>query len=659
MNILVPMSWLGEYLQTDLAPAEIARWGALHGPSFEHILEREGEAVFDIEITTNRVDAMCIKGLARELAAILGDQAAAPRLHETVTVDLPVQTKKTLPVPEIVVETEVVNKIMCVVLDKVANVASPARVQKRLRQIEQNTHGVIIDMTNYMTHELGHPCHAFDYDKIMALGGKIVIKQAQAGKKFVTLDGNEYTTVGGEVVFENDKGEIIDLPAIKGTLNTAIDQNTQRVLFWLENMSAPVVRQASMSHAIRTVAAILNEKNVDPNLAAEVLVAGCQMLQKEAGAKIASPVYTWTNPHWQEQTQPVDLHWQRLRDYLGVTVERERVERYLTDLGFTLVRQNDQVMSVRVPSFRRHDVTIEQDLIEEVARLYGYHNLPSRLDFPVVDLPVQPKFDFALETAFKHFLVDNGLSEVYTYWAVGRELLTNDEQTYLRLENPLTDDKVYLRQQLLPSLQKVYVDNRPDKREVAGIFEMANVYFPGKTTDSVDERWHLALVTTLPYRQLRALIEKMLRLGNISVDIDQSGVISAGRQHLGSIQSLTEGLLGVELEMSAVLAAKKRLIISGNLATTPIVHEDITFVIDNVPISDVIKRMQQVSPLIKRVQLGEIYRDHYTFHLEFQDPAKNLTSSELLPVRQAIVATMNKIGAKLVGQLSAPGGIAS
>ena len=137
MNILVPMSWLGEYLQTDLAPAEIARWGALHGPSFEHILEREGEAVFDIEITTNRVDAMCIKGLARELAAILGDQAAAPRLHETVTVDLPVQTKKTLPVPEIVVETEAVNKIMCVVLDKVANVASPARVQKRLRQIEQ------------------------------------------------------------------------------------------------------------------------------------------------------------------------------------------------------------------------------------------------------------------------------------------------------------------------------------------------------------------------------------------------------------------------------------------------------------------------------------------------------------------------------------------
>src|SRR5690606_36625096 len=117
---------------------------------------------------------------------------------------------------------------------------------RRLRQIDQNVHNAPIDITNYVTHEIGHPCHAFDYDKIMNLGGQINIIQANAGIPFTTLDGETYQTQGGEIVFTNPQGEIIDLPAIKGTLNSAIDNNTTRILLWIESLPSELIRQASM-----------------------------------------------------------------------------------------------------------------------------------------------------------------------------------------------------------------------------------------------------------------------------------------------------------------------------------------------------------------------------------------------------------------------------
>ncbi|MBQ6154321.1 hypothetical protein IJI99_00380 [bacterium] len=325
MNILVPETWLNEYLESSLSPEEMAALVSKFGPSFERIYEVEGEKVHDIEITTNRVDEMSIKGLAREIAAIAGDKVKPKKLKEKLVYRQKVETKA-LPLPEIKVETPAVKKIMCVVLDGVKNVASPAWMQKRLRQIDQNSHGIIIDMSNYVTHELGHPCHTFDYDKIMALGGKIIVKQAAKGKKFVTLDDEEHETVGGEGGCENEAGEIIDLPAIKGTANTAIDKNTTRVLFWLENMDAATVRRASMSHAIRTVAAILNEKNVDPALAEEVLTLGVDILRREASAKVASEVFVYESESCHAQIPEIKLDLARLNSYLGVEIASERVK---------------------------------------------------------------------------------------------------------------------------------------------------------------------------------------------------------------------------------------------------------------------------------------------------------------------------------------------
>lgn len=655
MNILVPVSWLGEYIETKMTPEELAALGSLHGPSFERIEQIEGEPVYDIEITTNRVDAMSIKGLARELAAIAGEKVKPKKLKETPHLEVKLQTQ-VLPLPKIRVETEAVNKIVCLVLDDVKNSESPEWMQKRLRQIGQNTHGIIIDMSNYVTHELGHPCHTFDYDKVMSLGGEIVVKQAQKGKKFVTLDGNEYETVGGEVVFENGEGEIIDLPAIKGTANTAISPETRRVLFWLENMEAPIVRQASMSHAIRTVAAILNEKNVDPYLADEVLALGTQILQREAGAKIASKVYSYEHERIKKMSKPIKFDLERLNRYLGVTIAPKRVEKILTALGFAIEKTKPTIWTVTAPTFRAHDVTIQEDLIEEVARIYGYHLLPSRTDFTLVQIPKQPQFDFALETRLKHLLVDRGLTEVYTYSMISENQVTGDPKKWLRLENPLTEDKEYLRQSLIPSLEAVYQNNNLEVQATAGFFELANVYFPGKTRDSVDEQLHLAWVTTLPYREARVLVDEIARQANIKVKVDKTGKIVGNGQELGWIRQQADGKIASEWSLISLVTARQKPIISGKLRQGALAHEDLTFVLPTeLAIGELMERMKAVSEKLVKVSLGDIYQDHVTFHFVYQKMVGSLEAEEIRPLRQKVVALVEKLGGKLVGQLEEGG----
>ena len=234
MNILIPHTWLLEHLETTATPDQIQKYVSLSGPSIERIYDREGEPVYDIEITTNRVDSMCVRGIARECAVILTQAGIkSPLISSKAEQSELVSGSSSLKLPFPVITNTVPSicrRTLGIILTNVQQSATPEWMAKRLRQTDQNVHNSIIDITNYVTHELGHPCHAFDYDKIMKLGGEIIIKQAEKGKNFTTLDGLEYETAGGEIVFENSQGEIIDLPAVMGTANTAVDEKTQNIL---------------------------------------------------------------------------------------------------------------------------------------------------------------------------------------------------------------------------------------------------------------------------------------------------------------------------------------------------------------------------------------------------------------------------------------------
>lgn len=654
MNILIPDSLLREYLQTKAEATTIAKEVALCGPSVERVEMVEGEPVYDVEITTNRVDTASVRGFAREAAVILRVAGISADFVTTGKVKSLALTQfapeESLPLPKVKMETDKVKRILAVVLSQVQDSPTPLWMAKRLRQIGENVHSSVIDITNYVTHELGHPCHAFDYDKIMALGGEIVIKQAVAGKKFVTLDGTEHQTVGGEIVFESKTGEIIDLPAIKGTLNTAIDEKTTKVLFWLENMEAQVVRQASMRHGIRTVAAILNEKNVDPALASEVMAKGILLFQDLCQAKVASPIFD----EWREKNvgRSIQVKLERVNDYLGIKLEVEAVTKILRDLEFAVVAKEQGKLEVTPPSFRAADVQEQADVIEEVARIYGYAKLPSNLNFATVAIAAQPGVNFAYEKQVQHFLAGKGLNEVYTYSTVSAELVQGSQEEQLRLANPLNDDLVYLRQNLYPSLLKVYEENQGKTAKVAGIFELAKVYFPGETDQKVREEMRLSVLTDRDYRTARTWLNQVLSLGYLLATVNAHGEIWLKDGDKIGQMGVQTGKTFFELNLDLLAEKVRKYPHYQPISNQPAIVEDLTFVVPlGKNVGPLMEKMQMVSPLIKEISLKDVYQQNYTFNYIYQKPDEVLNNEEIAVVRKQVVAMMAENECKLVGKL--------
>lgn len=652
MNILIPHEWLLEHLETKATPVEIQKYLSLCGPSVERIYEREGEPVYDIEVTTNRVDSMSVRGIAREAAVILNQFGIAtkfkPFRSQPITFNARTAARK-LKAPTVVHHDQLCPRIVWVALADVQRAATPKWMAKRLRQVELNVHDAVIDITNYVTHELGHPCHAFDYDKIMELGGSIIITEAAAGKEFQTLDGNTYTTVGGELVFENDQGVIIDLPGIKGTSNTAIQPDTKNVLFWVEDVVPEKIRFGSMTHAIRTVAAQLNEKNVDPHLSLSVLEEGTKLFQTLCGATVASPVYD----HFPAPVTPpaVTVSQERISEYLGIELPIKKVEQILRQLGCELSLAKG-IFTVQPPTFRP-DITIAADVIEEIARIYGYHNLPSVLMPTAIPLTKPVGTDFAAETKVKRFLAAIGWQEVYTYSLVSAELAQQTELPlldHLRLQNPLTDDRVYLRRSLVPSLVELIQQN-PQAPQLS-VFELANVYTP-RPGQLPQEELHLTLVSRRPQAvvkgELEALASSLFITGwQYRQEADHTGQILAttaagATQVIGRLQLLPAELVSVDLTWTNLLAVSRRYPqYRPLLRTTPII-EDLTFTVPARTLTgEVIHAMQAVSPLVQQVRYLNHYQHNLSLRISYQDPEQQLNETAVSQVRQAVIAAVKR-----------------
>lgn len=650
MNILIPHKWLLEHLETNVSPEELQRIVSLSGPSIERIYEIEGDHVYDIEVTTNRVDSMSIRGIAREAAVILNQAGQTANLKDIKLSKITQDTKNTLPLPKIVNDPKISKRITCVILEGVERTPTPNWMAKRLLQTEMNVHDSVIDITNYITHELGHPCHAFDYDKVMRSGGEIIVTEASKGEKFSTLDGNEFETIGGEVVFKNGKGEIIDLPSIKGTANTSIDDSTKNVLLLLESIIAPKVRFASMSHAIRTTAAQLMEKNVDPNLITPTLEFGVKLYKELCNAQVASEVYDEFPGKVTPEKVTVPLA--RIKDYLGISLKKETIVKILEDLGCQVEISDDEIVSIP-PTFRP-DLTMDADIIEEIARIYGYHNLPSVLMDTQIPLVKPQGINFGVENKIKRFLAAIGWQEIYSYSMVSEEIALqsgHDLDDHLKLQNPLTDDRVYLRRSIIPSLLEV-IDNNSSEKSLS-VFEIANTYQPIEG-DLPQEQLHLAMVSTNDYRTVRGDFEALLsQLYVTNLEINKDGKVMVEEKTIGQVSSHS-GKFSIDINFAKLLENVKTHPTYQPIPKTSIIHEDLTFTInEEASVGKIIKIIEEQSPLIMSVKLKDQYKQNYTFGIEYHDPTVNLSGEEVEPIRRKINDILEKkYQAKLVGKIN-------
>ncbi len=682
MNILIPHTWLLEHLDTTAKPEEIQKYLSLCGPSVERINSVEGESVYDIEITTNRVDCMSIRGIAREAAVILQESGFTATLKPLKRKSNQKQKIEQLRLPKVFNNSDLNKRTMFVILKNIKRNPTPDWMAKRLRQVEMNVHDAVIDITNYVTHELGHPCHAFDYDKLIKTGGEIHIIEAQPNEKFTTLDGESFETVGGEVVFKNKDGKIIDLPSIKGTQNTSIDENTKNVLLLMESIRPDKVRFASMTHAIRTTAAQLMEKNVDPLLMNPTMEQAIKLYQDICQAELGSNIID----QYDQPTDPttITVNLKTIENYLGLSVTTDeknqssaqisvqRIQQILEKLECQVtVKKSDNSSSILVtpPSFRP-DLAISADIIEEIARIYGYHNLPSTIMPTKIPLTKPRKIDFHLENTVKHFLASIGWQEIYTYSMVSQELAKKSGFTlsqHLKIQNPLTEDREYMRRTILPSLEEV-IDQNPLANPLS-VFEIANLYHPQKN-DIPKNETHLSMVSSKEYRQVKGDIEALLDqlfISNIDVIplekpksmFSQQARVEAQSTDqqkitIGKIGVLHSGNIGAGFNIHQLIKVSKKHPSYQPIPKTATITEELTFTLPEfTQVGNVINSIETSNPFITKVTLvDDPYKHNYTFTIYYHNPNKNITSQDIKPIRKKVVIDVSKkFKAQLVGNL--------
>ena len=679
MNILIPHAWLMQHLTTKATPKQIEKYLSLCGPTVESVAKIKGDYVYDIEITTNRVDSMSVRGIAREAATILPQfnikaklkPLSQPKISSAKKLDFTIKNNPRL-----------CKRILAIKLTNVNIKPSPQQIQNRLTQVGQRPLNNAIDITNFVMWELGHPIHVFDYDRLIKK--TIIVREAKSGEKLTSLDDITHSLKGGEVIFDDGTGNIIDLPGIMGTKNSVVTNSTKNILLWIEAIDPVKIRFASMAHAIRSQAAVLNEKHVDPELGKSAILRTAQLMQKHADATIDSKLVD-IYPH-KPIAKPVILKQNQLDTYLGLQITPTRVKRILENLGcrVTIISPQKQKVArsshlegghlrppsfsyhVRPPSWRSNDLKIPQDIIEEIARIYGYHNLPSKImDTPIPDNPVAENFD--LEYQIKTWLVGWGLTETYTYSMVSKQVASdsgNKLSDHLKLKNPLSDEWVYMRTSLIPSLIQATAENQ---REKITLFEMQNVYLQGKKGQLPNEQLRLTVVSTQSYRHLKGILDLLtdkLHLPQVSItptkshpqtfSVGKVAEIKTGKTLLGYIgKTSNHDLVALDLliePLSKNSSTHPRYI---PIINTPPIIEDLTFTLKpKTHLGEIIDEIINTSKFVETVDLKEIYQNNYTFTLTYRDPNKSLTDKRIAPIRKKIVANLKKsFSAKLKGSL--------
>lgn len=641
MNIKILDSWLREYLKTKAAPEKIAEILSLTSVSVEKIEKIDNDFVYDIEITTNRPDLMGVIGLAREAATVLpasGIDAAfiPPRFSKPKDVD-------GIALPVIKNDDTLVNRICTVVMD-VELGESPEYIKKRLEASGIRSINNVVDVTNYVMRETGHPAHVFDYDRLNSK--TLIIRAAKKGEKVVTLDENEYVLTGGDIVADNGEGKIVDLLGIMGTQNSVVTYSTKRILYFLDNNNPTQIRKTSMGQSIRTEAAVINEKGPDPEIAYDALLCGIKLFEKIAKGKIVSKILDIYPNKPASKTITVDIS--KINSVIGIDIPLKDAKVTLNNLGFE-TKIAGQSLTVRVPSFRLNDIEIAEDIIEEIARVYGYSRLPSILPTLQDNTPFnQEKNLFYWEVRARNFFKYSGFTEIYTYTLVSSELYEGNLNDAVTIQNPLNEEMLYMRRTLVPSLLQVARDN--SSREEFSIFEIANVYLK-KVRNLPDERLTLAGIIKrqkIDFFTVKGIIENLfLDFGINSVEWkeDSDGGNGANiyidNKKVGTIELLSDSLVDFEIDFASIFEHATLKKIYNPIPRFPPVIEDIRIKLsENTTFEHAIKLIKKQSTLISSVRLLDIYGEKITLRITYQDLDKNLTNQEITPIREKIISNL-------------------
>lgn len=494
-------NWLQSFFKKELPdPERLAEILTLHLAEVEEVRKEEGDFVLDIDIRPNRAgDCFSHLGIARELSAILNAKLQ-PGNHKLIE-DKALKAKD-------LISVDVKSKSACLrysarVIANVKVFPSPKWIQERLKICGLRPINNIVDATNYVMLETGQPLHAFDKEKIK--GEEILVRFAQKGEKITTLDEENYDLEGNILVIADSEGPLA-IAGIKGGKKAEIGPKTKTIVVESANFNSRVVRQGSKAIDLKTDASLRFEHGLDPNLTEIAVNKAAVLIQQVSGGKVVRGIVDFYPQKILPKTVKLDLGYaERL---LGVEIPEKKIESILEKLEFKVKesvkasagKRSPKILEVEVPTGRL-DVSLPEDLIEEIGRIYGYEKIPARSS--LIPLAIAERnLNVFWENTAKDVLAGIGFVETCNYSFVSERDLeifkSYRKEEVVELANPLSSDFQYLRPSLIPNLLKNVEKNQKNFDEIR-IFELGKIFRREKKTkggNQVTEKRRLAGVLT-------------------------------------------------------------------------------------------------------------------------------------------------------------------
>jgi len=445
------------------------------------------DTVFEIGLTPNRADCLSVIGVAREIAAKLGKE---------VHYNLPEVKEGVEPISEIasvqIDDPDLCPRYTARYISGCTIAPSPQWLVNRLKALGQRSINNVVDVTNYVLLEYGHPLHAFDFRQLS--GGKIVVRRGGEGEKFTTLDGQERVLKSSDLTIR-DADRAVALAGIMGGENSEIADDTSNILLESAYFNPTAIRLTSKRLGIHTESSHRFERGTDINIVPVALDRAAALIAELSGGQVAKGIID-AYPRSVDQKFIV-ARVARINEILGINLDEQRVRNIFTNLEFAVETVEPGVLKVTIPSFRV-DIEREIDLVEEVARLYGFENIPLTMPVAQVFSDRIPRAQL-LERELKNLLVGEGFNEVINFSFASLadisklNLPESDRRVAaVALLNPLVDEHAVMRTTLLPALLQTTARNFSLRNFNLRLFEMRRVYWIKPGEELPEEPLHVA-----------------------------------------------------------------------------------------------------------------------------------------------------------------------
>ncbi|MFA5029500.1 MAG: phenylalanine--tRNA ligase subunit beta [Patescibacteria group bacterium] len=670
------------------------------GTPIAQALELKEDYILDIEVTSNRPDAMSVIGIAREAAAILGDKFLyqEPKGLPPVSPSLGGRSRRSLAMTlkVTVKEPKLCPRYQAAVMTGVKVEPSPLWMQQRLLASGLRPINNLVDITNYILLEFGQPMHVFDYDKLAA--AEINVRLAKKGETILALDGKEYELDEKVLIVADGKNPCAVGGIMGGELSGATGI-TKNVVLEVGNWDPVNIRKTARVLNLHSESSDLYEKGLSPEGTQSALLRAMELVEDLASGQLAGEIIDINN--YKHKVKEIKLDTANVSRFLGVTITNSQIKESLDSLGFEVYpvksrskRDGSAVLNgVKVPWWRDRDMEGEHDLIEEVARLYGYHNLPTKLmagDLlsAVIPSEVEKSLNFYWQDKVKDILAGFGLTEIYTYSFISEKQINNcrlNASAHLKISNPLSADFEYLRTSLLPGALQIIIENAGFFSEVK-LFDLSNVYLPVKKDDLPLEKTTLLVIVSAKsgkaaLNEAKGIFEGLLKRLNISdfkylkadnaegVYCPPNSRIIVAEKGIGSISLVEPKVLAafgvkndvafIEVEFEAIASQAKSAPAYHSIPKFPAIELDLSMEVDNVITFTEVANVASDAgaPLVEKVDFLSVYQGDpsqaeakklavnkkaLAIRIVYRDLNKTLELAEAQAAHQKIVAALKK-----------------